>query len=229
MERKDEAKRHVLTMRITPRMRDDVERAASLSGRSISQEVELRLEHSFMADAGLGGEEQSTLLRELASVMDHASAVLGQPWHSEHVGWELVNDALAFLMRAAEPPRSPPLSDLISSQGQAAIDQWKHTVTQQEEELLQRLRERDQLEIKEATLGRLDEREERRLQYLRTLKASNGNLAPRLAGKDAQHWADAEEARVKGNRMFERVEPILRQAMERARKSPAMMKKKEVR
>ncbi len=43
-------KRHPLNMRTTKELRDKVERAAKLSGRSLVQEVEYRLERSFWED-----------------------------------------------------------------------------------------------------------------------------------------------------------------------------------
>jgi hypothetical protein len=42
------AKRHPLNMRTTQELREKVERAATESGRSLVQEVEYRLECSFM-------------------------------------------------------------------------------------------------------------------------------------------------------------------------------------
>ncbi len=48
-------KRHPLNMRTTKELRDKIERAARLSGRSLVQEVEYRLERSFWEDEVRGG------------------------------------------------------------------------------------------------------------------------------------------------------------------------------
>ena len=44
----EEAKRHPLNMRTTKQLREALERAAQESGRSLAQEVEFRIEQSFM-------------------------------------------------------------------------------------------------------------------------------------------------------------------------------------
>ena len=45
-----DAKRHPLNMRTTKALRDSLEEAAADSGRSLAQEVEYRLERSFLMD-----------------------------------------------------------------------------------------------------------------------------------------------------------------------------------
>jgi hypothetical protein len=45
-----EGKRHPLNMRTTAELRAKIEAAAAASGRSLVQEVEYRLERSFLAD-----------------------------------------------------------------------------------------------------------------------------------------------------------------------------------
>lgn len=61
------AKRHPLNMRTTKELREALEHAASRSGRSLVQEVEFRLEQSFLAQdltsRLLGGGDHADLLR----------------------------------------------------------------------------------------------------------------------------------------------------------------------
>ncbi len=48
-----EGKRKTLSTRITPELRDKLEAASKASGRSLSQEIELRLDRSFQTDVQL--------------------------------------------------------------------------------------------------------------------------------------------------------------------------------
>jgi hypothetical protein len=61
-----EDKRFTLTTRITESTRKRLEGAAENSGRSLSQEIELRLEQSFRDDEAWGGARTKALLQFLA-------------------------------------------------------------------------------------------------------------------------------------------------------------------
>jgi hypothetical protein len=61
-----EGKRFTLGLRVTEDRRRKLELAAQDSGRSISQEIELRLEKSFWDDQVMGGEEMMALFRMMA-------------------------------------------------------------------------------------------------------------------------------------------------------------------
>jgi hypothetical protein len=67
-------KRYPLNMRTTLELRQKIEDAAKLSGRSLVQEVESRLEHSFRTEALYGGPQISALFRVLASHIAFAKA-----------------------------------------------------------------------------------------------------------------------------------------------------------
>ena len=69
-----EGKRVPLNMRTTPKTRGQLERAAAESGRSLVQEVETRLERSFLSDDAkfddFGGKEKYALARLFAVSAD---------------------------------------------------------------------------------------------------------------------------------------------------------------
>jgi hypothetical protein len=69
-----EAKLRPLNMRTTAKLRDQLEAAAGSSGRSLTQEVERRLEATFEHDEVFGGPE----LRQLALAMIGAFGLAGQ-------------------------------------------------------------------------------------------------------------------------------------------------------
>ncbi|MGA0594932.1 Arc family DNA-binding protein [Enterovirga sp. CN4-39] len=70
-----EGKRHPLHVRTTKQMREDLEAAAAASGRSLAQEIETRLEQSFLVDQMLG--EVAERIR--ATTIDLMAATVGGP------------------------------------------------------------------------------------------------------------------------------------------------------
>lgn len=69
-----DGKRYPLNMRTTKETRERLEAAALANGRSMAQEVEVRLERSFAEEQGFGGPE----MRRLAYLMATAFATAGQ-------------------------------------------------------------------------------------------------------------------------------------------------------
>ncbi len=63
----DVAKRSAISLRVTPSLREKADNAALEAGRSLSQEIELRLEQSFARDDLAGGPAQASLLRLIAA------------------------------------------------------------------------------------------------------------------------------------------------------------------
>ncbi len=64
----DKGKRHAVGIRTTRELKDLLQRAADLSGRSVAQEIEFRLEQSFEVEKTLGGPQTQKLLRTLAGL-----------------------------------------------------------------------------------------------------------------------------------------------------------------
>src|SRR3546814_11774564 len=65
----DEVKRSALTIRTTPSIKDAISAAAERSGRSVTQEIELRLQESLQAEQNAGSPETHRLLMSSATTI----------------------------------------------------------------------------------------------------------------------------------------------------------------
>ena len=103
-------KRRTLTTRITEKTRARLEDAAAASDRSLSQEIEFRLERSFEKEDSVGGQLHFTLLRQLANtgqILEQTSGEPGVSWlidpptrHATLRAWD------AFLNETFGTPKS---------------------------------------------------------------------------------------------------------------------------
>src|SRR5262245_36794559 len=97
-------KRHALGLRATAECRKALEEAAATSGRSISQEIEFRLEQSFHQDAAFGGREMAGLFR----MMSGAAALICErrgikAWSSDFETFLAIRAAWRLLIDEAVP------------------------------------------------------------------------------------------------------------------------------
>jgi hypothetical protein len=65
----EEGKRDPLNVRVTRKIREQLQAAAAANGRSLAQEVEFRMEQSFKIDQAAVAEETMRKLQDLISVM----------------------------------------------------------------------------------------------------------------------------------------------------------------
>lgn len=103
-----EGKRFALGLRVTAERRRALEEAAARSGRSISQEIELRLEQSFQDESALGGREMLGLFRMMAGV----AAVIeerrnGKRWSEDWETFLAVRKAWHAMINSVCPELSP--------------------------------------------------------------------------------------------------------------------------
>jgi len=63
----EKGKRHAVGIRTTRKLKDLLQWAADLSGRSLAQEIEYRLEASFQTEDAFGGPRTAALLRSLGA------------------------------------------------------------------------------------------------------------------------------------------------------------------
>ncbi len=215
----DSTRAAVITLRVTKAMRDRIKKAAESHGRSVSQELEIRLQNSFLADRSLGGAMQADLLRDIQLVMDGASTALGKPWYCERVSWELVNDAVDFLISAHEPDALPELEKALTAAGKRELERWRRETELTEEQAVDRSRELEQLRLKQRAYY-LEPREQMRLELLEALPEKGAAVLPKLHGRDLGLWNAHEEDRIKGHRMWDRIAPILADAAKRAEAKP---------
>lgn len=103
---REEAKRAAVAVRTTPAIKALLVEAAEASGRSITQEIEARLEASFRSDRHLGGPAQDEFLRLAALHMDVVSERADGPWHQQWSDWDTVRSTLIHFLSALEPKRS---------------------------------------------------------------------------------------------------------------------------
>lgn len=95
---RDEPKRAAIAVRTTPTIKARLSDAAEARGRSITQEVEARIEQSFDLEDSLGGPQTMALMIELARQIAKAEVATGKAWHRDtkthRAGLKLVETAL---------------------------------------------------------------------------------------------------------------------------------------
>lgn len=97
------AKRQMLTMRVTQEMKDRLGDIAERSGRSLSQEIEMRLDRTFAQDSALGGVEQARVVVAITQIMEVVSEEYGVSWLDRVDAWDTATNAIRFLLAVLEP------------------------------------------------------------------------------------------------------------------------------
>jgi hypothetical protein len=109
-------KRYPLNMRTTKEIRDRLEAAARQAGRSLAQEVEYRLDQSFLDEDAWGGAEVQSLLRGLADAARVLQARHGQSIFASFKDYDRARRAWGRLIDLLGPEAHP---DLVQSVGTA--------------------------------------------------------------------------------------------------------------
>jgi len=73
-------KRAQIPIRTTEEIREKLQAAADWAGRSLTQEIEQRLERSVIAEDELGGPKRTRFIRSLAARIDQAESATGKSW-----------------------------------------------------------------------------------------------------------------------------------------------------
>ena len=104
-----EGKRVPLNMRTTRERRDHLERAARASGRSLTQEVEIRVERSFLDEEAryhdFGGKLRYKQMRLVALVIDLVEEQMGANWQSDRKTYVEVRRAVDTFLEGLAPRR----------------------------------------------------------------------------------------------------------------------------
>jgi hypothetical protein len=87
-----------LALRVTEERRRSLEAAAAKSGRSISQEIEIRLEQSFRDEAALGGREMTGLFQMMAGAAVIAEERHRKKWPADSETFQAVREAWLNLL-----------------------------------------------------------------------------------------------------------------------------------
>lgn len=108
-----EGKSKTITTRITPLTRRRLEEAAESAGRSLSQEIEFRLERSFDREDGIGGPRTAAVLRRLGHLAEASQSE--RHWLDDDATFNAVVDWWNRTLRDMAPPVSAPIERRIQS------------------------------------------------------------------------------------------------------------------
>jgi len=96
-------KRKTLSTRITSGLRDRLDKSADESGRSLSQEIEFRLEQSFRDEKALyrefGDKSLYMTMRWFALTLDEAQQITEKPWKKDEETFGIAANALWTMLR----------------------------------------------------------------------------------------------------------------------------------
>ena len=116
-----EGKTAAFTTRLRPRLKGSLEVAAANAGRSLSEEIERRLERSFDEEEAfeqyLGGAEMLGLFKAMAGVAAAIEARIGTAWLEDQMAFTTVVAAWAALLNQHSPEKSQsvPTQELADS------------------------------------------------------------------------------------------------------------------
>jgi hypothetical protein len=118
-------RRFAIGLRVTQERRKQLEAIAQQTGRSISQEIELRLERSFWDDEAMGGPEMHAAFRMMAATAVLAQSRISGPqsskgWLNNRQLYQAVRHAWIAVIDALDP--SPPRKETKSTRAQQASE-----------------------------------------------------------------------------------------------------------
>lgn len=160
-------------LRISPDLKQRVEKAAKTSGRSVNRESIARLEASLELDGGSSNSTNALILTQIVRVLVAASAAAGPNWHDDRGAWELVRSTIDHILQGWEPCDETDRE--LSAGAMAIFEQWKATTGpdgKSPADLDEELRE---LELREKVIG-LTTQEKQRLSRIRSLKSYDLNF-----------------------------------------------------
>lgn len=98
-----EPKRAAIALRTTPAIKDRLQAAAEAKGRSITQEVEARIEESFALEDLLGGPRIKAQLIEIAAQIYRAEKTTGKLWDEDLETYHLARMLIVDVIRRIRP------------------------------------------------------------------------------------------------------------------------------
>jgi predicted transcriptional regulator len=104
-----EGKRETITTRVTPGTRQKLDQTAEAADRSLSQEIELRLERSFDREDGLGGHRTAEVLRRLGHLAEASTDK--KHWLDDYATFDAVMERWQDTLRQMMPK---PIADRVS-------------------------------------------------------------------------------------------------------------------
>jgi hypothetical protein len=117
-------KRTNFTMRVRDELRDQLRAAAAASGRSVSEEIEHRLERSFSEDQAfqwaLGGEHNERFMRAFTIAAWLIETRTGKKWHEDDETMHEVRFAASAIIAAIRRKLTPHEADSLLTQSSYA-------------------------------------------------------------------------------------------------------------
>ena len=87
-------KRWILSIRTTAEGRERLLKAADHNGRSLSEEIETRLQLSFQRDDAYGGFANAAFVNLLGSLIRDAEAETGERWRADPATWRVARERI---------------------------------------------------------------------------------------------------------------------------------------
>ena len=110
-----EGKRETLSLRVTAELRKRLEEGALVSGRSMSQEAELRIERSFQAadeqHTSFGGADRYRLARWMMLSIEMAEEITGKKFRRDRETTKIATAAITEMLEKLVPEAAGGLSD----------------------------------------------------------------------------------------------------------------------
>jgi len=103
-------KRWILSIRTTADGRERLVKAADQSGRSLSEEIETRLQHSFERDDIYGGSANAAFVSVLGSLLREIETETGKSWRRDPSTWRAVREGLLKALDERAPAKTKSLS-----------------------------------------------------------------------------------------------------------------------
>lgn len=99
-------KRWILSIRTTAEGRERLVKAADANGRSLSEEIETRLQLSFQRDDSYGGFANAAFVNLLGSIIRDAEAESGKSWRADLATWRDVRQRVLQQFDDRTPAKS---------------------------------------------------------------------------------------------------------------------------
>ncbi len=93
----------MLSVRTSNELRSNLQRALERSGRTLTQEVEMRLDRSLLGDEFVGGTQNAAFLAMLGTSIRDIELRNGAAWLSDQSTWEEVAALAARLIDERKP------------------------------------------------------------------------------------------------------------------------------
>lgn len=100
-------KRWILSMRTTNDGRERIKEAAEANGRSLSEEIENRLERSFQNDDRAGGFANAAFVDLIGATIRDVEADTGLSWRSDQRTWQIAREMIVAQIDQRSPDKRP--------------------------------------------------------------------------------------------------------------------------